>query len=63
MICMYKEKVITLKTAKVKEHASGVKIVIIQIHVKGIATRHSQAETKLIQQVNMVRKRIPNGFN
>lgn len=53
-----KRKIITLKTAKVKEHASDSKIVIIQVHIKEIAIRHSHVMTKLMEQVKMMRKRL-----
>ena len=38
--------------------ASSAKVVIIQVHVKEIAVRHSQVVTELIQQVRMIQKRM-----
>ena len=56
---MYVErKIITLKTAKVKEHASDSKIVIIQVHIKETAIRHSHVMKKLMEQVKMMKKRL-----
>ena len=47
-----------IKTAKVREYASGEKVIIIQVYVKEIAMRYTQVVGMLLQQVKMIRKRM-----